>query len=160
MSVTFSVTPVPPVAEVELRFWCSSPAATVPASDGDVESAAHALLCSDCAVYDGPLVDPVLPFEQMNLANGNAAELLTLLGFDGDELYAGVCDAGELLGRLLVTDALLEPSPEKLEMVSKEPGRATLVDLGRPEGYLNDKVARLAVLARWALQHDAEVCWA
>lgn len=160
MSVTFSVTPVPPVAAVELRFWCSHASATVPASDGDVESAAHALLCSECAAYDGPLVDPVLPFEQMNLANANAAELLTLLGFDGDELYAGVCDAGELLGRLLVTDALLEPSPERSETVSKEPGRATLVDLGRPAGYLNDKVVRLSELARWAAANDAQVCWA
>jgi hypothetical protein len=160
MSVTFSVTPAPPVERVTLRFWCDDHDQVVPVGATELEAAAHALLCAECAGYEGPLADPVLPFEPLNLANANAAELLGLLGFDGDELYAGVIDATELLGRLLVTGALLAPSPELPDRVVSEPGRATLVDLGRPAGYLNDKVERLGVIARWAADHGASVCWA
>lgn len=161
MSVTFSVYPLPPEAHLsrEIRFWCSSDPVVVESYRAEVEAAAHALSCQECALYDGPLVDRVLPFDELNMANGNAAELLTLVGFAGDDLYAGSCDAGELLGRLLVAGALLDPSPEVPERVERSSGGATLVDFGRPEGYLNDKVDRLAEVARFASDIGSSVVW-
>lgn len=159
MSVTFSVYPTPIVSQCALKFWCDEPVSLAAPQEADVEAAAHALLCEECAAYGGPLVDPVLPFELLNMANGNAAELLGLLGFAGDELYAGSIDPDELLGRLLLEDALLPESPALPERVYEEPGRATVIDLGRPEGYLNERVRHLAGIARWAAAHDARVCW-
>ena len=84
----------------------------------------------------------------LNLSNANAADLLAWLGYERDEL------AGELAGsdlaarcrrRLWPEARNIDPGRETVTHAS--PGCATVIECGRPQGYLRDRAAQLLKLA-------------
>lgn len=159
MSVTFTSHPRPQTGLSRIRRWCAGDNVTTTSDAAHEAASAHAARCAECAAYDGPIVDDVLPFDEVNLANSNAAEVLGLLGYDGEELYIGSADGEDLLGRLLLLEALLDESPAKPYQERREVGRATLIDVGRRAGYVNERIAQLADLASWAAANDRKVIW-
>lgn len=89
---------------------------------------------------------PELPDDlDVNLANSNAREILGLLGLDSEEL-CGSLDSRELLDRCLVVRLVCQDN-EISPKVSKGDRGATIVDMGRREGYLADKLGAIEDLA-------------
>ncbi|MEV5819353.1 hypothetical protein AB0L22_09270 [Micromonospora haikouensis] len=94
---------------------------------------------------------------EVNMANGNAAQVLDLLGltFDGDW---GTTTGPDFHGRVLLALALLDHATGDVE------GRPEVVDdnwveCGRRPGYLAERLAALHDLAVWAVEHHADVEW-
>jgi hypothetical protein len=125
----------------------------------DLVAADHATL-GDCLIVivwaDG------LGDQELNLANRNACDLLEVLGLtddDDDEFpWCGSIEADDLLGRILIADAIA-PDPELPSYTIVGQGGGVNVDLGRPAGYLHTKLNLLAELARWCKDHGREVVW-
>lgn len=93
---------------------------------------------------------------ELNVANGNAVDLFELLGLPVEEW--GEAPAEDLLGRLLIAQALLDVASDD------EHGRPDVTDgrhtfCGRRPGYLADRLAELQKIATWAHQHHVPVVW-
>lgn len=93
----------------------------------------------------------------LNLAGGNAARVLRLLGLPADEPW-GECDAADFHGRVLLAQALLGTA------TTDEAGTPDLADgtwtwCGTAPGYLAGRLGELADLAGWARRHRAPVTW-
>lgn len=94
---------------------------------------------------------------KVNMANGNAAEILNLLGLDFDGCW-GETSAQDFLGRVLVAQALLDTAADDTN------GRPAVedhhwVECGRRPGYLADRLADLHRLATWAVDNQDTVAW-
>lgn len=94
--------------------------------------------------------------EGVNLANGNAAAILRLLGLPVEP--DGVTPAEDFLGRILLAEALLDVATDD------EHGTPTVTDgrwtsCGRDPGYLAGRLAELQEIARDALVRGVEVIW-
>jgi hypothetical protein len=105
----------------------------------------------------------------LNVCNGNAITLLEALGIptqveDGPlgpiavDAY-GSLPADDFLGRVLVAEALSVGDPGSLTETHEAEGQATLVVCGRPEGYVDTKLAILREIALWAQARGVEVQW-
>lgn len=93
---------------------------------------------------------------EVNMANGNAAQILDLLGVD--DIDGGVLPAQDFLGRVLLAQALASAT------VDDEHGRPDFTDGrwyhgGRRPGYIAGKLAELHEVAIWAAERDVEVVW-
>ena len=159
MSVTFTVHPLPAPTAVEISTWCNLDPVEAAPEHAQEAADEHTDGCTECAAYHGPLLSAIYPFDEINLANGNASEILRLLGYDGADLNAGEADAEHLLGKLLIAEALLEESAERPYREQRQDGRATLIDCGRPAGYINERISQLADLASWAAANDRRIVW-
>lgn len=159
MSVTFYPTKTPKAELCSLRFWCDLTTQNVAADVARDVAHTHSITCGECGLNGGVLVDEIHDFVEVNMANSNAARVLHLLGYSGDDLYCGSADVDDFLGRLLVADGLLETSDERAPQTLKGSGGATLIDLGERAGYLNEKLALLIELANWAKRNDSDICW-
>ncbi|ATQ70760.1 hypothetical protein CQW49_22505 (plasmid) [Methylosinus trichosporium OB3b] len=87
--------------------------------------------------------------EIFDLSNANASDLLSVLGFEA--LWSA--PPQPILGFLdRVTAALRksidQPSAEIPMTIDRAPGRMTVVDCGRAEGYLNRRLHELSTLVR------------
>jgi len=159
MSVTFHPTVTPPAELAELRFWCDT-ATTVATIDlAGSAAAAHTAGCAECSAYGGVLVDEVHDFVPVNLANTNAARIMRLLGYAEQDVWCGRATAEDFLGRLLVADGVLESSDAREPSVVRGARGATLVDLGEPAGYLNERIRMLIDLTQWAKVNGSDICW-
>lgn len=92
----------------------------------------------------------------LNMASGNAADLLELLGLRGQ--WVGEAPAEDILGRCLIAQALLGVATDDGH------GRGDVTDgrivsCGRPPGYLADRLAELREIATWAHHHHLPVVW-
>lgn len=94
----------------------------------------------------------------INLGNANARGLLELLGLPTDDL-CGEISAQDLLGRILLAQALASGDVGRPSTRETTVGGATLVDCGRSEGYFDSRLRELAPLAEWAAEHDRLVIW-
>jgi hypothetical protein len=159
MSVTFHPTKTPTAELCELRYWCDMETTTVTADVARDVAHTHSITCSECGGYGGVLVDEVHDFVTVNLANGNAARVMQLLGYTGDDIYCGSAAVDDFLGRLLVADGLLETSDERAPQTFTGHRGATLIDLGERAGYLNEKISLLIDLANWAKANNSDICW-
>jgi hypothetical protein len=159
MSVTFHPNTTPAASHMTLRYWCDTPTTTATAERAGRDADLHNSSCGECSSYGGVLVDEVHEFTEVNLANSNAYRVLTLLGYDGDETYCGHATADDFLGRLLVADGLLETSDARDATIRQGEKGATLIDLGEPEGYLNEKLRLLIELANWAKANGSGISW-
>lgn len=113
--------------------------------------------------------EPVGP--TLNVSNSNAFFLMDLLGLEKD--YCGSMSGHDLLGRVLVAQALYghdEGVPPR-QLVPGESfadglfgpvreGGATFLDMGRSEGYADDRLESLRMIAEDAMKHGKDVCWA
>lgn len=117
--------------------------------------------------------------EDINMANGNAAVVLDLLGYheqtEPGVIVLGACVSlpaafGEttpedLLGRIAVArwglDAATDDEHGKPSVSDGGPGtgRAMVIDCGRRPGYLAEKLDALEAVARDAEAHGGRVCW-
>ncbi|MGW1976702.1 hypothetical protein [Streptomyces sp. NPDC001889] len=88
------------------------------------------------------------------LSNANARFVLDALGLGGGDL-TGTAAARDFLGRCLVA---LAAAPADAGVPPAALGR--VVDLGRPAGYLQDRLEDLHGLAQWCAARDRAVSWA
>ncbi|MEV0135765.1 hypothetical protein AB0H83_45895 [Dactylosporangium sp. NPDC050688] len=93
---------------------------------------------------------------EVNLANGNAADILALLGLPAEPY--GEATAEDFLGRVLIATAMLDASTADAD------GRPEIIDgrwvqFERRPGYLAEKLALLHEVATWAHQHGTDVWW-
>lgn len=107
----------------------------------------------------------------MNLANGNAANVLGALDlvsvergmsrdpFNTEELV-GFADAELVLGNALAYLAV-EPEDAGLDAHENFPGSGgmTVIDTGRREGYLQEKLQEVVKIATWARDHGRRFEW-
>ncbi len=88
---------------------------------------------------------------EMNVGNENGADLLLALGLNPDPNFQSDPMPIERFSAL-VTSALrrhLGHRSPKLESVTdREPGRCTIIDLGRREGYIEERLGQLATLVQ------------
>lgn len=94
---------------------------------------------------------------QVNMANGNAAQVLDLLGLDFDGDY-GDTTAADFLGRVLLAQALLDTTTDD-EIGRPEVVGRNWIEWERRPGYLAEKLTLLHEIATWAHQRHADVRW-
>lgn len=88
----------------------------------------------------------------VNMSNSNAAVVCAALGIDLDELgWCGSLPARDFLGRILIALAVNPSDAGRPATVDAAPGRATFIDCGRPEGYVEERLGWLRALADWAV---------
>lgn len=105
------------------------------------------------------ILDPAVP--RVNMSEGHARVVLEALGLVdefGHALLAGSTPAQDMVGRCLLAAALVD-DPGVPSMVVSAPGQATLIDCGRPVGYVTDKVLRVLEVARFADTLGRPVQW-
>lgn len=96
----------------------------------------------------------------VNMSNSNAAVVCAALGIDLDKLgWCGSMPAEDFLGRVLVALAVNPSDAGRPATVDAAPGRATFVDCGRPEGYVEERLGQLRELADWAVANGAEIAF-
>jgi hypothetical protein len=105
----------------------------------------------------------------LNVANGNAIVLLEALGLLGEVRdtalgpmamdACGAMDAEAFLGRVLCAEVMSVGDPGTESETLAEEGCATMVMVGRPEGYVDSKLSALREIALWAQAHDVAVVW-
>lgn len=124
--------------------------------------------CSDdtCLAYL-PMIQPVFEHADapsVNMANGNAVEVLRALGLveveTGEVDFCGALPAEDFLGRILLALALEPISAERpsMQMLGEGNG-ATVVLSGRREGYMQERLADLRSVAAYAQERGLDVIW-
>lgn len=93
---------------------------------------------------------------QLNVSNGNAAQLLELLGLPRE--CEGTEPAEGFLGRVLLAQALLSTATVD-DLGFPEVRQGNWIDCGRRPGYLAEKLSQLHQVATWALRHRQPVGW-
>ena len=93
---------------------------------------------------------------EINMANGNAATVLEVLGLDAVELMGGE-PADAFLGRVLMAMAV---SPEDAGVPAHTAvDNARWIECGRRPGYVQERLEQRHALAEFAKGLGAEVCW-
>jgi len=93
----------------------------------------------------------------LNISNNNGIYLLNYLGFEKPE-YVGSVDADDMMGRILIAEGLA-PHDEGVPDHQISSSGATIIDCGRPAGYLQDKLKALHLVAEFAKKYNAQVSW-
>lgn len=114
--------------------------------------------CLDCSVY-GTAIDTrfAMP-HHVNMANGNAAFVMSLLGIEFDD-GCGAMDADQFLERLAFAGAIGRGDPGTVTIGYKEDGGATMIECGRSVGYVDMRLDQLIEIAEWAKEHNRRVVW-
>lgn len=94
---------------------------------------------------------PVFSFDDdatcVNVSNGNAGLIVQQLGY-GLEDGTFFVPIDEFIARAKGwLDANVRPSPMLPHVIDEQPGRATFIHYGLPEGYLQRQIGRLLDLA-------------
>lgn len=102
-------------------------------------------------------ITPTTGGPQVNMANGNAAQVFDLLGvdFDGD---CGETSAQDFLGRVLIALALVDTTADDTDGTPSATN-TRWTDCGRRPGYLAEKLGVLWEVATWAVEHNTAVRW-
>lgn len=166
MSTTFAIDSVPTGAFTAYCFEQDLTLGPVEGHDAILSLiVAHKETCEECAHYGlySEAVMDVTSGLDVNLANGNARLVLTILGLDSEDL-CGATTAEDFLGRVLL--AMAEDRDDtgvRPAVVSgREVGTSgpTMVDCGIRPGYFADRFGALHALATEALRLGREVVWA
>ena len=101
-------------------------------------------------------IHPVGNDLDINVSNGNACDILVALGLSPRE-QGGELRIDEFINRCRnwLRANIGKPGREIEPSVDAEPGRATFIDCGRREGYLNEKLHALAVMAERGREQGA-----
>ena len=125
---------------------------------------AHKMTCVSCDVYGcyaNSVMDVTDEFD-VNMANSNAATVLTLLGLHDDDSMCGSMNAAEfarLVSAAYAVQQAVGSNTAVPSTVTREPGHATVVDCGLPENYMLDRLDQLAVLADAATAAGRRILW-
>ena len=119
-------------------------------------TAAHKLVCAECDAY-GIYTEAVTEAPEVNMANSNAAFILSLLGVEFD--YCGSIDAAELAERVAFAGVVGGGDTGTATVAYQTEGGATMVECGRPVGYADERLGQLAEVAAWAVGHGRRVTW-
>lgn len=87
----------------------------------------------------------------LNLSGSNASHVIRALGFqvqEGPSMEEVEIDCFANRCSSYLRNHLGNPDPEVPGYVDRAPGKATVYSFGRDEGYLMDRIHRLAQLAR------------
>lgn len=170
MSITFYVE-MGPVTGFELRCWCGIVGfETADWREMDKfqmnlrENPVQFEGCTseDCLIY-GPArnvltADPETP--SVNMSEVNAAEILEVLGVNMmEEGSCGSFSVEDLEGRLLMADALAPVSELRPTFTHKGETGPTNVYCAREEGYVQNKLARIAGVVAAAKELNRMVVW-
>lgn len=103
------------------------------------------------------------PAPDLNVSNTNAMHLLELLGLPSEQdewgSLSGATSAEDFLGRVLLAQAV-SPADAGVAATSEVgEGGATLIDMGRPAGYSEDRLTSLRELADFAVDRGRTVQW-
>lgn len=110
--------------------------------------------------YNADVIRDVPAAEELavNTSNSNAFRVCETLGIDLEaEGWCGSLPAEDFLGRVLVALAIEPADAGRPATVDAAPGRATFIDCGRPEGYVEERLGWLRELADWAVANGAEI---
>jgi hypothetical protein len=112
-------------------------------------------VCDDefCNIYPVSLIT-VNDIAEVNMSNVNAVALLNVLGFTDVEDLTGSINAEDFLGRVLMASAV-NPSDAGLPTVTE--GMVTFC--GREEGYIDNRLSELRVVADYAIERNLKVVW-
>ncbi len=94
----------------------------------------------------------------VNMADGNAAQVIDLLGltYDGDYVERA---AEDFLGRVLLAQALSEVATDDTRGLPARIEGGNWIDCGRRPGYLAERLTELHEIATWAHERNAVVIW-
>lgn len=156
MSVTFLVVQEPTAFSLQCSCGDASHSETFSSYvDAVVAHATVNVACGDdfCSAFPASIV-AVLPYaEDVNVSNINARAILEVLGLDSTDL-CGDLQAEDFLGRILVAQAL---NPVDAGVPAYADG--SVVNCGRPEGYMDSQLIRLQAIAEHAAKHDQLIAW-
>lgn len=125
---------------------------------------AHVKACPDCSALGFDDFEVVPQYDEINVSNANASTLLNVLGLFGDDedfsdCCAGSVEAEDFLGRVLTGLALAPVDAGRPVTVDVAPGGTTLIDCGRPDGYVQSRLTELHDLATRAVAAGTNVSW-
>jgi hypothetical protein len=96
---------------------------------------------------------------EINMSNANARFVLDALGCESQIDLCGEEDAEAFLGRVLMALAVA-PSDEGVPAHVLDDEHLNFIECGRHEGYLQDRLQELHILAQTAADAHAYVAWA
>lgn len=123
----------------------------------------HMAECEECRHYGCYTSTRVVGLEvpEVNMSNTNAMDLLRVLDLPAtfEDGLCGGATAEDFMGRVLVALAV-EPEDTGVRSLETRGERgATMIDCGRPAGYVQDRLAGLRDVAAFAVEHGLEVTW-
>lgn len=92
---------------------------------------------------------------QINMANGNAAMVLEALGYEYDN--CGAVDSADLVRRCIKFLNTAEIDRGETPSESQEPGKCRVINCGRREGYLQEKITLIRDLALEASRKGVQI---
>lgn len=112
-----------------------------------------------CPEFNADLLRAIPAADELavNMSSSNAFRVCQSLGIDLEaEGWCGSMTAEDFLGRILVALAI---EPVSAGIPSHEvPGPGVrMIECGRPEGYLQERLGQLRELADWAVANNAEI---
>lgn len=111
--------------------------------------------CGDATISHAVEALGMLP--SVNMANGNAEDVLDALGINRHDI-SGSMPARDFLGRILMALAV---APESAPIPAHTMGGATnVVRCERAPGYVQDRLRDLHEVAEFAIAHDRPITWA
>lgn len=123
-------------------------------------AAGETVACGDVYCAADRWVFPVqlVADPEVNVSNVNAATLLDVLGIqvgaEFEDRCCGVMPADEFLGRVLVARAL-NPADAGVPVIQV----GNVVDCGRAEGYVDERLEQLQSVAEFATSKGLQVSW-
>lgn len=120
----------------------------------------------DCFIY-GIFTHAVEEGEEspkVNMSNDNSVSVLSALGLMADtDTFEDVCcgsvQADDFLGRILMALAVAPESAERPTIVTANENSATLIECGRPAGYVQDRLQGLLRVAEFCRRNGRDVVW-
>jgi hypothetical protein len=129
----------------------------------------HVKGCEECAYLDGCFIQDVTAVPRLNVSSANGAALLEVLGLrpaDADVIDGlfycvedGMLDATDFLGRVLMAMVVAPSDAGAPWHDDSRPGGPRVTQCGRREGYVDEKLIELEVIAKWARDHGRKVQW-
>ena len=105
---------------------------------------------------------------KVNMANGNVVGIFKVLGLlsdtpdstDVDDAFqGGSLSAEDFMGRIVIAEALAPISPARPTVESQSSQGARFIECGLPEGYVQERIADLRVVAEYGVSNNREIQW-
>lgn len=102
------------------------------------------------------------PELDLTLANASMRQIMSTLGYPTDLEDAPPFPIDEFIARTTqwLQKHIGKQSPEEPSQIEKNPGGATFISGGRPEGYFNRVIKQMNQIARTGKQNGATHVWA